>query len=108
MFADPYEDLDKKYKVGDICKAVVTKCVEYGVFAKISENLEGLIHSSELSYTKKNVQPSKILSPSQEIKVRIIEIDTSKRRISLSYRQTLENPWDIVDKKISSWIDSKL
>ncbi len=110
MFADPYEDLDKKYKVGDICKAVVTKCVEYGVFAKISENLEGLIHSSELSYTKKNVQPSKILSPSQEIKVRIIEIDTSKRRISLSYRQTLENPWDIVTKKspVGSTVNCKV
>ena len=63
-----------------------------------------------MSYTKKNVQPSKILSPSQEIKVRIIEIDTSKRRISLSYRQTLENPWDIVTKKspVGSTVNCKV
>ncbi len=99
LFSDPYENIDKKYKVGDICDAVVTKCVEYGIFAKISENLEGLIHQSELSFVKKNIQPSKILSPSQEIKVRIIEIDTAKRRISLSYRQTQENPWDTFEKK---------
>ena len=57
-----------------------------------------LIHSSEFSY-EKHIQPSKVLSPSQEIKVKIIEIDTAKRRISLSYRQTLENPWDIFMKK---------
>ena len=98
MHADPYENLEKKYKINSVYKGVVTKCVDYGAFVKLEEGLEGLIHQSELSWTKKNTQASKVLSPSQEIKVKIIELDTEKKRISLSYRQTLENPWNSFSK----------
>ena len=98
MHADPYENLETKYKINSVYKGVVTKCVEYGAFVKLEEGLEGLIHQSELSWTKKNTQASKVLSPSQEIKVKIIELDTEKKRISLSYRQTLENPWNSFSK----------
>ena len=98
MHTDPYENLEKKYKVNSVYKGVVTKCVDYGAFVKLEEGLEGLIHQSELSWTKKNTQASKVLSPSQEIKVKIIELDTEKKRISLSYRQTLENPWNSFSK----------
>ena len=85
MHANPYENLEKKYKLGKIYKGVVTKCVDYGAFVKLEEGLEGLVHTSQISWTKKNAQSNKILSPSQEINVKIIELDAEKKRISLSY-----------------------
>lgn len=94
LHPDPYENLEKKYKLNGVYKGIVTKCVEYGAFVRLEEGLEGLVHTSEIDWTKKNVQPSKILSQSQEIDVKIIEMNTEKRRISLSYKATLENPWD--------------
>ena len=99
MHTDPYENLEKKYKVGKIYDGVVTKVVDYGAFVKLGEGLEGLVHQSCLSWTKKNIHPSKILSSSQKINVKVIELDTEKRRISLSYKDTLENPWTAFVKK---------
>jgi len=90
---DPYEKYGNKYKVGETYKAVVTKVLDYGCFAKLEDGLEGLIHQSELSYNKKNNQPGKILTTSQEIKVKILEKDDEKRRLSLSYKATQINPW---------------
>ncbi len=91
---DPYENLEKKYKVGQIVTGQVTRCVEYGAFVRIAEGLEGLCHTSEMSFVKRNVNPSQIFSPSQEAKFKIIEISVPKRRLSLSYKATQENPWD--------------
>jgi len=110
MHTNPYEDLEKKYKINKIYKGIVTKCVDYGAFVKLEEGLEGLVHQSEISWTKKNVQSNKILSPSQEINVKIIELDSEKKRISLSYKQTLENPWDSFLKKfpVGSTVKSKV
>lgn len=110
MHSDPYENLEKKYKVGEVYKGLVTKCVTYGAFVKLEEGLEGLVHQSELSWTKKNAQSSNILAPSQEIKVKIIELDAGQKRISLSYKQTLENPWSSFVKKfpVGSIIESKI
>ncbi len=102
MHPDPYENLEKKYKVGNIYDGIVTKIVDYGAFVKLQEGLEGLVHQSHLSWTKKNVPPSKILSSSQKVKVKIIELDTEKRRISLSYKDTLENPWTSFTSKYST------
>ncbi len=102
MHPDPYENLEKKYKVGKIYDGTVTKVVDYGAFVKLEEGLEGLVHQSSLSWTKKNIHPSKILSSSQKIKVKVIELDTEKRRISLSYKDTLENPWAAFTKKYST------
>ena len=102
MHPDPYENLEKKYKVGKIYDGTVTKVVDYGAFVKLEEGLEGLVHQSSLSWTKKNIHPSKILSSSQKIKVKVIELDTEKRRISLSYKDTLENPWTAFTKKYST------
>ena len=99
MHPDPYENLEKKYKIGKIYDGTVTKIVDYGAFVKLQEGLEGLVHQSSLSWTKKNIHPSKILSSSQKIKVKVIELDTEKRRISLSYKDTLENPWTSFIKK---------
>ena len=90
---DPYTKSINNYEVGKNYQAVVTKVQDYGCFAKLEDGLEGLIHQSELSWTKKNVHPGKILSTSQKITVQILEKDTEKRRLSLSYKNTLVNPW---------------
>ena len=99
---DPYAKIINKYKIGKQYSAVVTKVQDYGCFAKLEEGLEGLIHQSELSWTKKNVHPGKILSPSQKIDVILLEKDNEKRRLSLSYKNTLPNPWSqfIKDHKV--------
>ena len=90
---DPYSKVINKYEIGRTYEAVVTKVQDYGCFAKLAEGLEGLIHQSELSWTKKNVHPGKVLSTSQKIKVMLLEKDIEKRRLSLSYKKTLTNPW---------------
>ena len=110
MHPDPYENLEKKYEVGKIYDGTVTKIVDYGAFVKLQEGLEGLVHQSSLSWTKKNIHPSKILSSSQKIKVKVIELDTEKRRISLSYKDTLENPWTAFTKKykVGSIVNTKV
>ena len=91
---DPYSKIINKYEIGQTYEAVITKIQDYGCFAKLEEGLEGLIHQSELSWTKKNVHPGKVLSTSQKIKVVLLEKDTEKRRLSLSYKKTLANPWN--------------
>ena len=90
---DPYKKAINNYEVGKNYPAVVTNVQDYGCFARLEENLEGLIHQSELSWTKKNIHPGKVLSTSQKIQVQILEKDLEKRRLSLSYKNTLVNPW---------------
>ena len=102
---DPYESLEKKYKIGSIYTGTVTKLMDYGAFVRLEDGIEGLIHSSELSWTNKNVQPAKILLASQEVKVKIVTIDSAAKRISLSYRETLPNPWKEVESKVGSIIE---
>tara|TARA_B100000963_G_scaffold310896_1_gene287605 strand:+ start:2042 stop:3763 length:1722 start_codon:yes stop_codon:yes gene_type:complete len=101
---DPYENIEKKYKIGEIYEGVVTKIMEYGCFVKIEDGIEGLIHNSELDWTNRNIKPSKVLSVSQNIKFKIVNIDKETKRISLSYKATLENPWskvkDMVGKEM--------
>ena len=93
LVEDPYSKIINKYEIGKKYPAVVTKVQDYGCFAKLEEGLEGLIHQSELSWTKKNIHPGKILSTSQKIEVELLEKNTEKRRLSLSYKNTLPNPW---------------
>ena len=90
---DPYTTIINKYEVGKIYSGIVTKIQEYGAFCKLEEGLEGLIHQSELSWTKKNIHPGKILANSQKIQVQLLEKDIEKRRLSLSYKNTQTNPW---------------
>ena len=97
---DPYDNIDKKYKVGEIYDGIVTKIMDYGCFVKIEDGIEGLIHNSELDWTNRNIKPSKILSVSQNIKFKIVNIDKETKRISLSYKATLQNPWDKIKEKI--------
>ena len=105
---DPYQNISKKYKLGEIYDGVCTKLMDYGVFVKLEEGIEGLIHNSELSWANKNIQPSKVLSVSQKIKVKIVNIDIETKRISLSYKATLENPWDILEKETGNEIEVKV
>jgi len=95
---DPYVKVINNYDIGKIYPATITKVQDYGCFAKLEDGLEGLIHQSELSWTKKNIHPGKVLSTSQKIEVQVLEKDTEKRRLSLSYKNTLMNPWDKFEK----------
>ena len=94
LTVDPYDSIEKKYKVGEFYEGTVTKIMDYGCFVKIEDGIEGLVHNSELDWKNKNVKPNKILSVSENIKFKIVNIDKENKRISLSYKATLENPWD--------------
>ncbi|MGI9380411.1 MAG: 30S ribosomal protein S1 [Methyloligellaceae bacterium] len=92
--ADPWDGIEAKYPVDARFKGVVTNIADYGAFVELEQGVEGLIHVSEMSWTKKNVHPGKIVSTSQEVEVQILEVDPQKRRISLGLKQCQENPWD--------------
>ena len=91
LTVDPFENLEKKYKVGETYSGEVTKIMDYGCFVKIEEGVEGLIHNSELDWTNRNIKPSKVFSVSQKINFKIVNIDKEAKRISLSYKATLKN-----------------
>jgi small subunit ribosomal protein S1 len=105
---DPYENIDKKYKVGNIYSGAVTKIMDYGCFVKIEDGIEGLIHNSELDWTNRNIKPNKVVSVSQEIKFKIVNIEKDSKRISLSYKATLDNPWDKIRDKIGQKVKIKI
>ena len=91
--SDPWEAIEAKYPIEAKITGRVTNITDYGAFVEIEPGIEGLIHVSEMSWTKKNVHPGKIVSTSQEVDVIVLEVDPSKRRISLGLKQTLDNPW---------------
>ena len=93
--ADPWDGIGVKYPEGKKIKGTVTNITDYGAFVELEAGIEGLIHISEMSWTKKNVHPGKILSTSQEVEVVVLEVDPTKRRISLGLKQTLDNPWEV-------------
>ncbi|MFT4390377.1 30S ribosomal protein S1 [Bartonella bacilliformis] len=90
---DPWNSISEKYPVGKKITGSVTNITDYGCFVEIEPGIGGLIHVSEMSWTKKNVHPGKLLSTSQEVEVAVLEVDPSKRRISLGLKQASENPW---------------
>ena len=92
--SDPWSAIEAKYPVGTKIKGNVTNIADYGAFVELEPGVEGLIHVSEMSWTKKNVHPGKIVSTSQQVEVQVLEVDPQKRRISLGLKQTQENPWD--------------
>ena len=92
--SDPWAAIEAKYPVGTKIKGNVTNIADYGAFVELEPGVEGLIHVSEMSWTKKNVHPGKIVSTSQQVEVQVLEVDPQKRRISLGLKQTQENPWD--------------
>ncbi len=92
--ADPWSGIEAKYPVGARFKGTVTNIADYGAFVELEPGVEGLIHVSEMSWTKKNIHPGKIVSTSQQVEVQILEVDAQKRRISLGLKQVQDNPWD--------------
>ncbi len=90
---DPWEGVDAKYPVGTRLKGRITNITDYGAFVELDQGIEGLVHVSEMSWTKKNIHPSKLVSTSQEVDVIVLDVDQSKRRISLGIKQCQENPW---------------
>ncbi len=105
---DPFENIERKYKVGEIYEGSVTKIMDYGCFVKIEDGVEGLIHSSELDWTNRNIKASKVLSVSQKIKFKIVNIDKETKRISLSYKATQDNPWDKIKNQIGKEVKIKI
>jgi len=112
---DPWGNVEEQYKVGNKIKSKITSLADYGAFMELSKGVEGLIHTSEMSWVNKNVNPNSILEVGQEVEVLILEVDNSKRRISLGLKQCTENPWegfakgrksgDIIEGKIKNITD---
>ena len=95
---DPWSDVDTKYPIESRFSGRVTNITDYGAFVELEPGIEGLVHVSEMSWTKKNVHPGKIVSTSQEVEIVVLDVDASKRRISLGLKQCLPNPWDEFQK----------
>ena len=91
---DPWSNVDTKYPIESRFSGRVTNITDYGAFVELEPGIEGLVHVSEMSWTKKNVHPGKIVSTSQEVEIVVLDVDASKRRISLGLKQCLPNPWD--------------
>jgi small subunit ribosomal protein S1 len=94
LAADPWDGVAAKYPIGAKLKGRVTNITDYGAFVELEDGVEGLIHVSEMSWTKKNVHPGKIISTSQEVDVMVLDVDSDKRRISLGLKQVMNNPWE--------------
>ena len=91
--SDPWENAVDKFKTGTRLSGRVTNITDYGAFVELDDGVEGLVHVSEMSWTKKNVHPGKIVSTSQEVEVVVLDVDLTKRRISLGLKQATDNPW---------------
>jgi len=94
LMTDPWDGVSAKYPIGAKLSGRVTNITDYGAFVELEDGVEGLIHVSEMSWTKKNVHPGKIISSSQEVDVMVLDVDAEKRRISLGLKQVMNNPWE--------------
>ncbi len=113
--SDPWIGVNEKFPVGTIFKGKISNITDYGAFIELVPGVEGLVHISEMSWTKKNVHPNKIVSLSQEVEVIVLDVDESKRRISLGMKQVQENPWkafaqahqvgDIIEGEVKNMIE---
>ncbi len=108
--SDPWQNVEERFKVGDVYKGKVTNITDYGAFVELEDGIEGLVHVSEMSWTRKNVHPGKIVSTSQEVEVKVLEVDPEKRRISLGIKQCTANPWAayIEEHPVGSVIEGKI
>ena len=108
--SDPWAKVEGKYNVGEIYTGKVTNITDYGAFVELEDGIEGLVHVSEMSWTRKNVHPGKIVSTSQEVEVKVLEVDADKRRISLGIKQCTPNPWAayIDEHPVGSIIEGKI
>jgi small subunit ribosomal protein S1 len=93
--SDPWDGVEAKYPPGAKLTGRITNITDYGAFVELEAGVEGLVHVSEMSWTKKNVHPGKIVSTSQEVEVMVLDVDASKRRVSLGLKQAMRNPWEL-------------
>ena len=103
--ADPWDAVEAKYTLDSVHMGRVTNITDYGAFVELEPGVEGLVHVSEMSWTKKNVHPGKIVSTSQEVEVMVLEIDSAKRRVSLGLKQTQRNPWEVFAEQFPEGTD---
>ncbi|ANP46664.1 30S ribosomal protein S1 [Candidatus Viadribacter manganicus] len=110
LMSDPWDGVDAKYPAGGKFTGRVTNITDYGAFVELEPGVEGLVHVSEMSWTKKNLHPSKILSTSQEVDVQVLDVDGEKRRISLGIKQVQNNPWDafVAEHGVGSVIEGEI
>ena len=106
--SDPYDNIEKKYKVGSVYQAEIVKLQDYGAFAALEKNIEGLIHQSYLSHTSRTIKPNKVFSVGDKVDVKILSIEKDKRRISLDYKSTQPNPWDKLKDKVGTTVKFKI
>ncbi|MFO8057423.1 MAG: 30S ribosomal protein S1 [bacterium] len=97
IMPDPWDNIEKKYPVGTIVSGNVVSVTDYGAFVELEKGVEGLVHVSEMSWSKKRVHPSKVVEPEQEVEAKVLSIDQENRRISLSIKQAEQNPWDLLE-----------
>jgi len=97
LLGDPWDKIPEKLELNTVYKGKVANIADYGVFVDLGDNVEGLVRTSELNWTNKNINPSKVINLGDEIEVKVMEIDNEKRRVSLSHKQCLENPWSNFD-----------
>ena len=107
---DPWQNIHERFPIGSKISGVVTNITDYGSFVELENGIEGLVHVSEMSWTKKNVHPNHLLSSSEKIEVMVLEIEEEKRRISLGIKQCVENPWEVFNKefKINQEIEGEI
>jgi small subunit ribosomal protein S1 len=108
--SDPWDGVEAKYPVGAKFTGRITNITDYGAFVELEAGVEGLVHVSEMSWTKKNVHPGKIVSTSQEVEVVVLDVDPSKRRVSLGLKQAMANPWDafVASHPIGSTVEGEV
>jgi small subunit ribosomal protein S1 len=108
--SDPWDGVELKYPVGAKLTGRITNITDYGAFVELEPGVEGLVHVSEMSWTKKNVHPGKIVSTSQEVEVVVLDVDSSKRRVSLGLKQAMRNPWEqfVDDHPIGSTVEGEV
>ena len=107
---DPWQNIHERFPIGSKISGVVTNITDYGSFVELENGIEGLVHVSEMSWTKKNVHPNHLLSSSEKIEVMVLEIEEDKRRISLGIKQCIENPWEAFNKefKVNQEIEGQI
>ena len=110
LMSDPWDGVAAKYPIGAKLTGRVTNITDYGAFVELEDGVEGLIHVSEMSWTKKNLHPGKIISSSQEVEVMVLDVDQDKRRISLGLKQTMSNPWEafIAEHPVGSDVEGEV
>jgi len=108
--SDPWDNVETKYPAGARFTGRITNITDYGAFVELEAGVEGLVHVSEMSWTKKNAHPGKIVSTSQEVDVVVLDVDSSKRRVSLGLKQAQANPWDqfLIDHPIGSTVEGEV